>query len=121
MQKSVNTPAAAQQVLSTPAFEARQRIRRGEYAGQTSGIAPGHVQGNLMILPQDLAADFLLFCQRNPTPVGHVVYGPPVNNVTIGVISQQSRHYMWLVSYGIRSKRYEYELRANDLWHRCKN
>ncbi len=68
MQKSVNTPAAAQQVLSTPAFEARQRIRRGEYAGQTSGIAPGHVQGNLMILPQDLAADFLLLCQRNPKP-----------------------------------------------------
>ena len=79
MQKSVNTPAAAQQVLSTPAFEARQRIRRGEYAGQTSGIAPGHVQGNLMILPQDLAADFLLFCQRNPKPCPVLAVSEPGN------------------------------------------
>ena len=79
MQKSVNTPAAAQQVLSTPAFEARQRIRRGEYAGQTSGIAPGHVQGNLMILPRELAADFLMFCQRNPKPCPVIAVSEPGN------------------------------------------
>src|SRR5690606_9965272 len=43
-------------------------IRRGMHTGPTSGLAPGHVQANLMILPQQLADEFLLFCQRNPKP-----------------------------------------------------
>ncbi|MCZ7564758.1 MAG: hypothetical protein M5U08_14050 [Burkholderiales bacterium] len=30
------------------------------------GLAPGHVQGNLAILPAALASDFLRFCQLNP-------------------------------------------------------
>jgi uncharacterized protein YcsI (UPF0317 family) len=34
----------------------------------TAGIAPGYVQGNLAVLPRDLAADFLQFCQQNPKP-----------------------------------------------------
>ncbi|MFP5406059.1 MAG: putative hydro-lyase, partial [Gammaproteobacteria bacterium] len=46
----------------------RLAIRRGEYAGPTAGLAPGCVQANLMILPRSLAAEFLLFCQRNPRP-----------------------------------------------------
>ena len=46
----------------------RQRIRRGEITGHTSGLAPGCVQGNVVILPQALAADFLRFCQLNPKP-----------------------------------------------------
>ena len=48
--------------------EFRQRCRGGDYTGQTSGIAPGFVQANLMIVPRDVAYDFLLFCQRNPKP-----------------------------------------------------
>ncbi|HYF60688.1 MAG TPA: putative hydro-lyase, partial [Burkholderiaceae bacterium] len=48
--------------------EARRRIRSGEHRGHTSGLAPGHVQGNLVILPAALAGEFLLFCQRNPRP-----------------------------------------------------
>ncbi len=31
-------------------------------------MAPGHVQANLVVLPRDLAFDFLLFTQRNPKP-----------------------------------------------------
>ena len=46
----------------------RQAIRAGEITGQTAGLAPGHVQGNLVILPQEYADSFLLFCQRNPQP-----------------------------------------------------
>ena len=46
----------------------RQRIRRGEITGHTSGLAPGCVQGNLVILPAELASDFLRFCQSNPKP-----------------------------------------------------
>ena len=46
----------------------RQRIRSAEITGHTSGLAPGCVQGNVVILPQALAADFLRFCQLNPKP-----------------------------------------------------
>lgn len=50
------------------ADEVRQAARRGELTGQTSGLANGFAQANLVILPKELAADFLLFCQRNPKP-----------------------------------------------------
>ena len=46
----------------------RERCRDGSFAGPTAGIAPGFVQANLMIVPRDVAFDFLLFCQRNPKP-----------------------------------------------------
>ncbi len=49
-------------------LEARRRFRRGEFRGQTSGIAPGYVQGNLAILPAGFAADFRQFCHLNPKP-----------------------------------------------------
>lgn len=44
----------------------RQRIRSGTHSGPTAGLAPGHVQANLAILPADWAGDFLRFCQANP-------------------------------------------------------
>ena len=47
---------------------ARLRVRRGDHRAPTAGLAPGYVQGNLAILPADLAADFLRFCQLNPKP-----------------------------------------------------
>lgn len=49
----------------TPA-RARAAIRRGEITGPTTGFCAGYAQGNLVVLPKDLAWDFLLFCQRNP-------------------------------------------------------
>lgn len=51
----------------TPA-ELRHLIRQGAFQEPTSGLAPGYTQANLVILPQDLAYDFLLFTQRNPKP-----------------------------------------------------
>jgi len=62
----VNTRERSELRLS-PA-ELRQRIRTGEFHGNTSGLAPGFVQCNLAILPQDWAGDFLRFCQANPRP-----------------------------------------------------
>ncbi len=47
---------------------ARLAVRAGAHRGPTAGLAPGYVQGNLAILPQALAADFLRFCQLNPKP-----------------------------------------------------
>jgi uncharacterized protein YcsI (UPF0317 family) len=48
--------------------EMRERIRRGEWTGPTVGCSDGYVQANLVVLPQRLAGDFLLFCERNPAP-----------------------------------------------------
>jgi uncharacterized protein YcsI (UPF0317 family) len=48
--------------------DVRSRIRSGEHEGPTAGLAPGHVQTNLVILPYDYAFDFLKFCVRNPKP-----------------------------------------------------
>jgi uncharacterized protein YcsI (UPF0317 family) len=46
----------------------RQACRHGDFDRSTAGHVPGHVQANLIILPQEHAADFLLFCERNPQP-----------------------------------------------------
>jgi uncharacterized protein YcsI (UPF0317 family) len=46
----------------------RREARNGELRGPTPGLAPGYVQANLVIVPRELAFDFLLFCQRNPKP-----------------------------------------------------
>jgi uncharacterized protein YcsI (UPF0317 family) len=46
----------------------RLRIRSNAFTGPTSGLAPGNVQANLVILPQALAGDFLRFAQANPKP-----------------------------------------------------
>ena len=48
--------------------ELRRQIRSGEFTGNTSGLAPGFVQCNLVVLGQEYADDFLRFCQRNPRP-----------------------------------------------------
>lgn len=52
----------------SPAQAVRAACRDGSLSGSTAGMAPGFVQGNLAILPADLAADFLRFCQANPRP-----------------------------------------------------
>ncbi len=46
----------------------RELMRNGEWAVPTTGAAPGYVQANLVMLPQDEAFNFLLFCIRNPKP-----------------------------------------------------
>ena len=58
------------QVSTLPATpsDVRQLIRANELVQPTAGMAPGHIQANLAILPRDAAFDFLLFCQRNPRP-----------------------------------------------------
>lgn len=46
----------------------RAQARSGLLVGPTCGLAPGYLQANLVIVPQDLAFDFLRFCYRNPKP-----------------------------------------------------
>lgn len=51
-----------------PPREVRKQIREGKWRKPTAGLAPGYVQANLVVLPRDVAYDFLLFAQRNPKP-----------------------------------------------------
>src|SRR5690348_11860223 len=50
-----------------PSLQARLDCRAG-MARTTAGIANGYVQGNLAILPEQLAGAFHRFCQLNPKP-----------------------------------------------------
>jgi len=59
-------PAPAEPATGVAAI--RRQIRAGVLSGHTAGLAPRHVQGNVVILPAEEAHDFLLFCQRNPKP-----------------------------------------------------
>ena len=61
---------------SSPA-QVRAVCRSGSFGGHTSGLADRHVQGNLVVLPQAQAADFLRFCQRNPKPCPLLAVGEP--------------------------------------------
>jgi uncharacterized protein YcsI (UPF0317 family) len=60
--------------------DVRRRARSGELRGPTSGLAPGQVQGNLVILPADLAGDFLRFCHANPKPCPLLAVSEPGNH-----------------------------------------
>src|SRR2546423_4316795 len=51
----------------SPSVAARHACRAG-MASSTAGVANGFVQGNLAILPEQLAASFHRFCQLNPKP-----------------------------------------------------
>lgn len=48
--------------------EVRQLSRGYHYTKPTSGLAPTHLQANLIILPSRYANDFRLLCARNPVP-----------------------------------------------------
>ncbi len=78
--------ANAPMQATTPSFdsdaarrgaELRRRMRSGELAGHTSGLADDLVQCNLVVLPAADAHDFLLYCQRNPKPCPLVAVGEP--------------------------------------------
>lgn len=55
----------------------RHQARQQILMGPTANLAPGHVQANLAILPKALAADFTLFCLRNPKSCPLVAVSEP--------------------------------------------
>ena len=70
-------PASKRTMILSDPREARRIIRTGDYDGHTAGIAPDYVQGNLCILPKDMATEFAAFCQRNPKPCPMIGMGAP--------------------------------------------
>jgi uncharacterized protein YcsI (UPF0317 family) len=76
VQKTLRRHANPMMAISDPG-EARRIIRAGEYSGHTAGVAPDYVQGNVCILPRELALEFAAFCQRNPKPCPLIGMGAP--------------------------------------------
>lgn len=93
------TPYATLRGVS--AAEVRAEIRSGRYRRHTAGLAPGKLQCNLAIVPEDVALDFMRFCQRNPKPcpvVGVGDTGDPIlrtlgSNIDIRTDVPQYRVY----------------------------
>ena len=61
----------------TSAAELRAIARRGDWRGTTAGHCPGYQQANVVILPQEAAAEFAAVCTRNPTPCPLIEITPP--------------------------------------------
>lgn len=85
---------------STPA-QVRAAARAGAWTSHTSGLAERHVQGNLVILPQAQADEFLRYCQRNPKPCPLLAVGEPGDptlptlGADIDVRSDLPRYRVW--------------------------
>ncbi len=79
----------------------REVIRRGDWTSHTSGLASAHVQGNVVILPEALAADFLRYCQRNPKPCPVLAVSEPGHaelpslGMDIDICSDLPRYRVW--------------------------
>lgn len=79
----------------------RDSIRRGEWTAHTSGLADGYVQGNVVILPEILANDFLRYCQRNPKPCPLLAVSEPGNpslptlGINIDIRTDVPRYRLW--------------------------
>jgi uncharacterized protein YcsI (UPF0317 family) len=65
--------------IASESRKARLACRSGQHTGPTANVAPGYVQGNLVVLPQTLAADFKKFCELNPRPCPLVGMSEPGN------------------------------------------
>jgi uncharacterized protein YcsI (UPF0317 family) len=83
------------------ALAARTAIRQGQWTGHTSGLADGHVQGNVVILPDAKASDFLRYCQRNPKPCPLLAVSEPGEaklstlGVDIDICTDVPRYRVW--------------------------
>ena len=79
----------------------RKQIRQGVWHSHTSGLASDHVQGNVVILPEALATDFLRFCQRNPKPCPLLAVSEPGQaklsslGTDIDICSDLPRYRVW--------------------------
>jgi uncharacterized protein YcsI (UPF0317 family) len=82
-------------------LKARLACRSGQHTGPTANIAPGYVQGNLVVLPQMLAADFEQFCELNPRPcplIGRSEPGSPyiaALGVDLDIRTDLPRYRIW--------------------------
>lgn len=81
--QSIASVFGAEDVKSAQAV--RAKIRQGTWHSHTSGLASDHVQGNVVILPEVMATDFLRYCQRNPKPCPLLAVSEPGNPLLPGL------------------------------------
>lgn len=62
---------------TTSPAELRLAARRGEWHGTTAGHCAAYQQANLVVVPNEAAAEFAAFCTRNPTPCPLIEIAPP--------------------------------------------
>jgi uncharacterized protein YcsI (UPF0317 family) len=80
---------------------ARLACRYGQFTTPTANVAPGYLQGNLVILPEKLAAAFKQFCELNPKPcplIGISEAGKPaipVLGADLDVRTDLPRYRVW--------------------------
>jgi len=75
--KPIEIPRTEADDPAVSPLAARRLIRSGLHTGHTAGLAMGRLQGNLAILPKDLAMEFAIFCHRNPKPCPVVAMTAP--------------------------------------------
>ena len=71
----MNAPSGRSPV--NPAKLLREQIRAGRHTTVTTGMARGHLQANLAILPADWADEFAAFCAANPKPCPLIARSEP--------------------------------------------
>lgn len=59
----------------TASSSVRKGIRQGTFTGSTAGFCEGFIQANLVILPSNLASDFIGYCTSNPKPCPLIAVG----------------------------------------------
>lgn len=104
-------------LLLQQTYALRQAIHNKLHTGVTSGLAEGAMQGNVVILPEDWANEFLLFCQKNPvscpligvSEVGH--FAIPELGDEIDIRHDIPEYYVY--RYG---KKVESRSDIEDLW-----
>lgn len=65
---STSRLVVAPKLKSRTGLEARYAARIDRYTSTTSGLAPSHLQANLIVIPSRYASDFRDLCARNPVP-----------------------------------------------------
>lgn len=79
----------------------RQAIASGEWQAPTAGLLDGYQQANLVVLPREDAAEFLLFCSRNPKACPLLAVSEPgareieLDGVVIDLCSMFPRYRVW--------------------------
>lgn len=98
--------------------DVRLACRRQQHSGNTSGLAAGFVQANMVILPKADANDFLQFCHLNPKPCPIVAMSAQPGDTGIAAIAADLDIRSDLPSYRLfRQGELVQELQdIRDLW-----
>ncbi len=109
--------------LNTPDYthmapaEVRRLFRENAIVRPTAGMCAGHAQCNLLVLPEDLAADFREFAKRNPFSCPILEESKPGSRVLetiakdVDIAKDFPRYRVWLDGYLA-----DQPLDVSDLW-----